>query len=70
MVSKCGTIENIRKTILLKEGKKSNVIFNEDGTEVVTTAYEDGKAYFTIVDGKIIWNDEKEDAGRDMEFSK
>lgn len=55
---------------LLCTGKRLDITVKEDGTEVVKTVYENGKAYFTIVDGKIIWDDKKEDAGRDMEFIK
>lgn len=51
-------------------GKRFNIIINEDGTEVTKAIYENGKAYFTIVEGKIIWDDTKEDAGRDMVFIK
>ena len=51
-------------------GKKINITINEDETEDTKVIYENGKAYFTIVEGKIIWDDTKEDAGRYMLFSK
>ena len=43
----------------------------QGGFEISETLYEDGAATFSINDqGKLIWKDEKEDAGKGIEFTK
>ena len=51
-------------------GKKYH-IYPEGENERWETEYEDGEASFAIQEsGKLIWKDEKEEAGADMEFVK
>ena len=51
-------------------GLYRRVTYAEGGEEVSSeTVYEDGQATFSLnEDGKLIWKDEKEDAGKDMLF--
>ncbi len=53
-------------------GTKSTVKYGDNGVEISRTAeYMDGTARFSINDeGKLIWEDGKEDAGHDMQFEK
>ena len=53
-------------------GVKSVTIFDESGSEAsYTEDYTDGTAHFRFNgSGKLIWEDAKEDAGKDMEFEK
>lgn len=52
------------------DGVKTNLTFDEEGNESDEVVYEDGAVSFTIEDGKLIWNDEKENAGEGMAFEK
>jgi len=53
-------------------GVKSTTVFADDGEEEsYTENYTDGAARFRISDtGMLLWEDLKEDAGKDMEFEK
>ncbi len=53
-----------------KQGKKTLTIpFMSDEPEV-DTLYTDGSATFELDGDKLIWKDDKEDAGKDMKFTK
>lgn len=52
-------------------GTMANVTYGEDGQEVSREVlYEDGRAAFAIKDGRLIWNDMKENAGSGMAFER
>lgn len=54
------------------DGVYKIVTFNEDGEPTEDVQYEDGAVSFKFNEtgDKILWNDEKEDAGKDMEFER
>jgi len=52
------------------DGVKTNITFDEEGNESDEVVYEDGAVTFTMEDGKLVWNDEKENAGEGMAFEK
>ncbi len=51
-------------------GTRNDYVFDEDGNEDVNEIYNDGSATFEIVDGSLIWNDEKDDMGDSVEMLK
>lgn len=53
-------------------GVMNNVLYDENGEYVSTdTVYGDGAAVFTLdAEGRLIWQDEKDDAGKDLRFEK
>ena len=55
-------------------GSKNAITYDEDGSgkfEIGETVYEDGSAVFALDEqGRLIWRDGKEDAGRDARFTK
>ena len=55
-------------------GIKFAIVWDEDGyggSKITKTLYEDGAATFEISeDGKLIWHDEKEDAGKGAAYTK
>jgi len=50
------------------DGVYKIVTYTDDVNFTEDVQYEDGSASFELVDGNLIWNDEKEDAGNDMTF--
>ena len=54
------------------DGKKVNVVMNEEKPETEEVVYEDGTGSFTFKADNgtttLVWNDENEDAGKDMVF--
>ena len=56
--------------VSLPFGICTDVVYNEDGDIAsATVRYEDGEAAFVLdSDGHLLWQDEKEDAGKDMTF--
>ena len=53
-------------------GIRTDIVFGAEGaTETAKVVYSDGAAEFTIdQDGKLLWNDKKEDAAQDMAFER
>ena len=53
-------------------GLKTDVVYTEGSDEpAYTDIYDDGQATFSLdEDGRLIWQDEKEDAGKDMHFER
>ena len=53
-------------------GLRTDVVYTEDSDEPsYTDIYDDGQAtFFLDEDGHLIWQDEKEDAGKDMHFER
>lgn len=51
-------------------GVRTESVFDDDGNETTSVAYENGIAKFMIENGSLIWADEEEDAGNGMEFLK
>ena len=48
---------------------KTNITFGEDGSEVSSeVVYDDGSGRMYFLDGAITWEDDKEDAGKDVGF--
>ncbi len=60
------------KLLTMPTGIKSTVSYTEDGTfDFTGTLYEDGEAEFSLTeDGKLLWKDLKEDAGKDVQMEK
>ena len=57
-------------TVVSANGTRNEVVYNENG-EVASwkEVYNDGEATFSLdADGRLIWKDAKEDAGKDMRF--
>lgn len=51
------------------KGKRTDFVFDNEGKmKSETAAYTDGKASFTLKNGRITWKDEKQDSGRDASF--
>ena len=51
-------------------GKRTDYAVNEDGEQTNTDVYDDGSATFKILDGALVWFDEKEDMGDPVEFMR
>ena len=53
-------------------GIRTDIVFGAEGaTETAEVIYSDGAAEFTInQEGKLLWNDKKEDAAQDMAFER
>ena len=53
-------------------GRKTEAVYTEGSDEpTYTDVYDDGEATFSLdEDGHLIWQDEKEDAGKDMHFEQ
>lgn len=64
----------INEQVIMDEGKGKKILTvygSEDAEPVRTLEYEDGAASFEMkANGKLSWNDRKDDAGTDMEFEK
>ncbi len=60
------------KLVAVPTGRKSTITYTEDGTFTFgETAYEDGDAEFSLTaEGKLVWTDKKEDAGKGAELEK
>ena len=68
-----GAYDDARKCLVTYvPGAKATVTYAENGeTSDWRTEYEDGDATFAIDDADmLIWNDLKEDAGKDMRFER
>ena len=52
------------------DGTRIDYAYTEAGSRTDATVYNDGRAVFVLRDGKLTWQDKKEDAGGDMEFIK
>lgn len=50
------------------DGVYKIVTYTDDVNFTEDVQYDDGSVSFELVDGNLIWNDEKEDAGNDMTF--
>ena len=57
---------------VMENGSCREVVYDENGEEKSsTTVYEDGTATFSLdEEGRLIWKDAKEDAGKDLHFIK
>ena len=67
-----GPIDADTLTVNYTDGKKVNVVMNEEKPETEEVVYEDGTGSFTFKADNgtttLVWNDENEDAGKDMVF--
>ena len=66
----CYYYEEENKIVSTPFGIRTALIFDDNGELTDSTVlYDDGIAEFTLdEEGKLIWKDEKEDAGKDMKF--
>lgn len=51
-------------------GTRTNYVYTEDGTGKDTMAYNDGFGVFVLRDGKMTWQDKKENVGNEVDFTK
>ena len=57
--------------VSMPTGRRTNYTYDDAGNEACSIAYEDGEATFTIdTEGRLRWQDAKEDAGKDLAFVK
>ena len=64
-----GTLDQDTLTVPYTNCVKQDIVFDEDGTENATVAYENGTGTFTFTeDGRLLWQDDMENAGEDMVF--
>ncbi|MCR4633853.1 MAG: hypothetical protein K5648_07000 [Erysipelotrichaceae bacterium] len=49
-------------------GKRTDTVFESDTKSTVTEAYNDGSGNFAIEEGKLIWNDDKNENGGPVVF--
>lgn len=51
-------------------GTRIDYVYREDGTGKDTMAYNDGFGIFVLRDGKLTWQDKKENVGNEVDFTK
>ncbi len=51
-------------------GTRIDYVCSEQGKETSKTIYNDGRGYFVLRQGKLLWQDKKENAGNLLEFIK
>jgi len=66
----CYYYEEEKRIVSTPFGIRTELLFSDDSDESVdTVVYDDGAAAFYLdEEGYLIWQDEKEDAGKDMRF--
>ncbi|MBQ9827777.1 MAG: hypothetical protein IJM62_03750 [Lachnospiraceae bacterium] len=64
-----GVLDKGKGVIEYDECIKTNITFGEDGTETASEeVYSDGTGRLTFFDRTMTWEDDKEDAGKDLSF--
>ena len=52
------------------DGTRIDYVYSEDGTGKDKMVYNDGRALFVLRDGRMLWQDKKENTGNGVEFTK
>ncbi len=65
-----GTFDREGGFLYYKNCVKTNLTFDENDKETAKTEYKDGEGAISYLNGKLKWQDKKEDAGKDCLFVK